>query len=1606
MAEPRLTNALKFRQLQFEIIFLLFVSDLVFGKIHYSIREETESGAFVGNVAEDLGLNVRRLTARNFRITTADKRQCLEVNLETGILFAKERIDREQLCGQMPVCLLSFEIVVEEPLEMYRGEVEILDRNDNSPSFPESAILLQMAENILPGSSFPLESALDPDVGTNTVTGYNISPNENFGLKVETEQDGSKIIELLLEKSLDRERQSSFQLMLTASDGGSPPRSGSARILITVLDSNDNAPAFDSKVYKVNLVENSPRGTLVVSVHATDTDEGLNAEVTYCYSNRVSQKMQELFSLDPRTGEIRVQGKIDYEEASSYSLDVQAVDNGSPAITGHTKIVINVIDANDNAPEILLKSSSHLVPEDAAPGTVTALINVIDRDSGNNGEVHCEIPKNVPFKLQTFSSGHYKLLTSDMLDRETTPLYNIAILARDSGSPPLSTNKTIQITVSDINDNTPRFPRSMDTVYVVENNARGASIFAVTAYDPDLDQNSYITYSFTETRIRDLPLSNYLTLSSMNGTIYALRSFDYERVKNFQIQVQARDAGVPPLSSSATMNVIILDQNDNAPVIVSPSTQSGSAAVDIVPQSAAQGYLVTKIIATDADSGQNARLHYQVLKATDPSLFSVGLNSGEIRTARGILEQDAITQSLVILVKDNGQPSLSSTATINFSILGNVTEIYPESRNLVTNPEYDSDINLYLIVILGSTSFIFLVTIILLIGIKCKQDRNIIEDYNSPSFCNRLDDSHSDFHPRPTLKESLNYPAAGDIIRLPETHHYAVCLSPESAQSDFLYLKPYTPPMSQEQFLRLQIEQAMAEPRLTNALKFRQLDIIFFLLVSDLVFGKIHYIIHEEMESGAFVGNAAEDLGLNIRRLSARKFRLVSADKRQCLEVNSETGILFANKRIDREQLCGQKTACVLSFEIVVEVPLEMYRSQVEILDINDNSPSFPESAILLQMPESILPGSSFPLESALDPDVGTNTVTAYNISPNENFGLRVETAEDGSKIAELLLEKPLDRERQSSFQLMLTATDGGSPPRSGSARILITVLDSNDNAPAFDSKVYKVNLMENSPRGTLVVSVHAADPDEGSNAEITYSFSNRVSQKMQELFSLDRRTGEIRVQGRIDYEEASSYSLDVQAVDNGSPANAGRSKILINIIDVNDNAPEILLTSLSHVVPEDAAPGTVTALINVIDRDSGKSGQVNCDLSMIVPFELQTSSSGRYKLRTNDMLDRETNSIYNITILASDSGSPPLSTNKTIQISVSDTNDNTPRFTSPMDTVYVMENNAPGASIFAVTAFDPDLDQNSYITYSFTETRTQDLPLSNYLTLNSMNGTIYALRSFDYEQVKNFQIQVQARDAGVPPLSSSATLNVIILDQNDNAPVIVSPSAQSGSAAVKIVPQSAAQGYLVTKIIATDADSGQNARLHYQVLKATDPSLFSVGLNSGEIRTARGILDQDAITQTLVILVKDNGQPSLSSTFAINFSILGNVTENYSESRNLVTNLEYDSDINLYLIVILGSTSFIFLVTIILLIGIKCKQNRNTIEDYNSSSCCYRLDDSHNDFHPRPTLKESLNYTAAGDIVRMPETYHYAVCLSPDSAQSDFLYLKPCTPPVSQDKC
>lgn len=780
--------------------------DRVLAQIRYSIPEELEHGAFVGNIAEDLGLDVAKLSSRRFRIVSGARKQYLEVNLENGILFVNEKIDREELCEQSPVCFLHLQVVIENPLELYRVEVEILDVNDNAPSFPWSEFNLEITESAAPGSRFPLESAQDLDVGSNSLRSYLLSANQHFVLDIQTRNDGSKFAELVLQSQLDREQQKMHEMVLTAVDGGSPLRSGTAQITVTVLDANDNVPVFDRSVYRVSLVENAPRGTLVLKLNATDLDEGANGEITYSFSGHAPLKVRELFSVDSHSGEIRVKGIVDYERASVYELYVQAKDKGPSAVAVHCKVLVDILDVNDNAPEVILTSVSTPVQEDAPPGTVIAVISVMDRDSGENGAVDCQIPGNVPFQLHSSFKNYYTLVTSEFLDRESVSEYNITLTARDLGSPPLSTRKTILVQVSDINDNPPRFIQPSYTVYVTENNAPGASICSVTAFDPDSNQNAYLSYSILEGQIQGMPVSTYVSINSDNGNIYALRSFDYEQLRNFQIRVQAQDAGFPPLSSNVTVNVFVLDQNDNAPVILSPLPRNGTVATEMVPRSVDSGYLVAKITALDADAGQNSRLSYQVLQATDPGLFSVALYTGEIRTIRRFVDKDAIRQRLVILVKDNGQPPLSATVSIILSVVDSVPESLSDFGDLSLSPQPPSNLALYLIVSLSTVSLIFLVAIIVLAAVKCYKDRDSLGGYALSS----LSTACCSFEPEPPAevfkKSNLNLQIStgakvptncmevnSNAGNLSQAYCYKVCLTPESAKSDFMFLKPCSP---------------------------------------------------------------------------------------------------------------------------------------------------------------------------------------------------------------------------------------------------------------------------------------------------------------------------------------------------------------------------------------------------------------------------------------------------------------------------------------------------------------------------------------------------------------------------------------------------------------------------------------------------------------------------------------------------------------------------------------------------------------------------------------------------------------------------------------------
>ncbi|XP_068182558.1 uncharacterized protein [Antennarius striatus] len=1520
----------------FYCLFVLFLCHFegVSAQIRYSIQEELKPGSVVGHVAKDLGLDLGRMADRNLRVVSGTKHDLFKVNQRDGVLSVNLRVDREQLCAKTIPCIVNLKAVVENPLEMHQVIVEILDVNDNPPKFPEENCTLDVLESAIAGSRFQIEGAHDLDVALNSLQSYKLNQNHYFRLETEDFGDDGKVPFLILQRPLDREHTAQHYLLLTATDGGKPSKSGTINITINVSDVNDNPPVCDKQKYTATIKENAPAGTFLLTVNASDSDEGVNSDIEYSLRGKIRGFTSQAFDLDSRTGKLTVRRGLDYEEKQIYEMKVLAADKGAASLSTHCNVVVRVEDVNDNSPEIDITSLSSRIPEDAPPGTVVALMGVTDLDSGVNGQVVCSVPAHLPFDLKASPDGQsYSLVTKGYLDKEITQTYEIKVTAKDLGTPALSSTKVIQVDVLDVNDNSPRFTESPYTFYVTENNNAGMSVFAVSATDADGPENAAVTYSFS--RNRGPILTSFLNINEVNGAISALKSFDFETLKTFQFQVVATDGGTPSLSSNVTVNVFILDQNDNAPVILYPVSSNGSAeGVEEIPRNVNAGHLVTKVRAYDADIGYNGWLLFSLQEVTDHSLFGLDRYTGQIRTLRSFTETDEAEHKLVILVKDNGNVSLSATATVIVRVVEPKEAFAASDVKSSAKDEEENNVTLYLMITLGSVSLLFVISIIVLIAMQCSKSST---DYTSKylqetnydgTLCHSIQYRSGDKRymlvgPRMSIGSTIVPGSNANTLVLPDRRKTSETALLNSGATGFAEINIYF-------FFGFTMGER-GQRRRANGW---WLSGIFLLLFGRNILAQLRYSVPEEVQVGSPIGNVAKDLGLDIGSLTSRRFRIVSGPNNDLFQLN-HNGVLSVAKEIDREDLCDGSKVCSISLKIVVENPLEIHYVGVEITDVNDHSPTFPEMEQRLEIAEHTPPGTRFQIHAARDPDIGTQSVRLYKLSSNEYFDSEIKDSEEG-KIPFIVLKKPLDREQKAEHRLVFTAFDGGSPAKSGSLNLTITVLDANDNRPMFGKDMYSVSLNENSPIGTLVMQLNATDLDEGLNGEIEYTFGKTQKKNVYDTFELNNVTGEIRVKGKVDFEDTEVFRLNVQASDKGQLPWTSESRVVINIKDVNDNKPDIEITSLSNLVPEDSKPGTVISLISVTDRDSGLNGKVICKIMNDVPFGLIPSiEESMFSLVTKGRLDRESVSHYDITITATDCGEPPLSTVKSLSVKVSDVNDNRPVFSQYPLKVYLVENNIQGESIISVSAADSDLDENAAITYRIIRGEGTPGDMTSFLNINSETGIISALKSFDFETLKTFQFQVVATDGGTPSLSSNVTVNVFILDQNDNAPVILYPVSSNGSAeGVEEIPRNVNAGHLVTKVRAYDADIGYNGWLLFSLQEVTDHSLFGLDRYTGQIRTLRSFTETDEAEHKLVILVKDNGNVSLSATATVIVRVVEPKEAFAASDVKSSAKDEEENNVTLYLMITLGSVSLLFVISIIVLIAMQCSKSST---DYTS---------------------------------------------------------------------
>ncbi|XP_063269940.1 protocadherin gamma-B5-like [Prinia subflava] len=681
-------------------------------RVRYAIPEELGTGSLVGPLARDLGLSADELPARKLRLS--EEKQYFSVNEENGNLYVNERLDREEMCGESPSCSVSFEVLVHNPLNVFHVEVSIEDVNDNSPTFSKAALDLEIGEWIPPGARFPLEMAGDADTGSNSLLTYQLTGDSSFSLSMQEKPGGKKQPELVLERALDREKQSSLELVLTAVDGGDPARSGTVQVHINITDANDNPPVFSKTIYEARVAENLPVGSLVLQVRATDADAGTNGRVSYSFG-RVPDAFRALFTIDSESGEVKTAGVLDFEDKSKYIFGLEARDGGG--LTSHCEVQIDITDENDNAPEITILSLSSPVPEDAPVGTVVVVLIVRDRDSGENGQVSCELSGEAPLSIVASSGGSYKVVTASALDREQAAEQRVTVVARDRGRPALRSSRELVLEVSDVNDNAPVFEEAAYSAYVAENNAAGALVVRVQARDADAGANGRVSYWLAGGSAGAAGAAPPVSVEARSGALYAQRSLDYEQCREFWVAVRAQDGGAPARSSTATVRVFVLDRNDNAPRVLWPAA-AGEAAppFEVVPRSAEAGYVVAKVVAVDADAGRNAWLSYELVQASEPALFRVGLHSGEVRTARAVSERDAAKQRVVAVVKDHGQPALSATATLHVVLAESLQEALPElSERAAGGEAAAAELQFYLVLALALLSALLVLSVALLV---------------------------------------------------------------------------------------------------------------------------------------------------------------------------------------------------------------------------------------------------------------------------------------------------------------------------------------------------------------------------------------------------------------------------------------------------------------------------------------------------------------------------------------------------------------------------------------------------------------------------------------------------------------------------------------------------------------------------------------------------------------------------------------------------------------------------------------------------------------------------------------------------------------------------
>uniref|UniRef100_A0A8C2D2A3 Protocadherin-16 n=1 Tax=Cyprinus carpio TaxID=7962 RepID=A0A8C2D2A3_CYPCA len=1454
-----------------ELLTVMVGSEGTPGILELQLDEEQPAGTIVGDISAGL---LPGVTASLYFISDHEGTGIgsdLHIDETTGIIKTARRLDREERdhYSFIAVTMTGFTVKV---------SITVNDINDHAPTFPKKKATLKIPEQTAVGTKFSLEPATDADKDQLTVQGYQIKEG-NVGqvFHLETKRAANKVLylDLVVNGVLDREKRSSYSLVLEAFDGGSPRKTGQMTLDILVQDINDHAPIFNQSRYNAIISESIPQGSNILQVFATDADEGDNGLVLYEINRRQSDP-DRYFVIDPRSGIITLNKALDYEMRKVHELVVQARDNAShPEIT-NAFVTIHVRDYNDNQPTmtIIFLSEDGLpqISEGAQPGQYVARISVSDPDYGEYSNVNVSLEGgDGKFALTTKDSIIYLIYVDQTLDREERDSYELRVMATDSGTPPLRAESSFTIHVTDVNDNPPLFDQQAYKQTIPEVVYPGSFVLQVTARDKDQGPNGDVRYSILPDKKTH---ASWFIIDPVTGIITTTTKLDYETDPKPSIKVVATDGGQPPLSSTALVEIDLQDSNDNEPVF-------GSSFYNVsIKENTSAGTCFLEVKAGDADGGSFGAITYSIGSgpaSAPPSQFTINKETGQICTSVA-LDRDEGSDSFDFTVTATDGGGLTSSANVKVSLVDindNRPTFYPVNYAVSLSTQS-----------MPGTSVVRVTAQDPDAGTNGKVTYHTVPDGGSNFFTLNKDTGVI------SLSRSLHGKANSVITMVITARDGGGLTAPVNAR------------------VNISVVAGSVAPPVFEQTQY------FFTVSEDVLRGTEVGVVRASGRNGV-----SKDVTYTIS----------AGDPDGYFMVDPETGALRTSLPLDHES----RPFFDLEIQARSGSPPAFgeTRVRVTIADVNDNAPIFfPSSSESLLLPEATKMGTVVYRVQAEDRDSGPNGQLSFDLmSAQRTFGVerssgeirligslsydsvprydlqviakdsgapqlsatfslvvhiqaeddqgpvfdtmtyRVELKENTALNTNFLqvralnrdpsgnggsgwlfVKSALDREAKDIYLLTVLATSGsGHLGKSGSATVRVSVTDENDNSPRLSQERVFLAVRENLPAGTGFGRVSATDRDAGLNSRLAYRLLHT-----DRYFQINSQTGEISTRAALDREQQSSYQLIVVVQDGGTPPRSATGTAHITLLDENDNAP-----AFSHTQPgreiliqvqEGLPAGSLLGTLHAKDPDEGENGTIFYSLSgKAERFSLNPNSG---ELRSSSPLRRAEKAEYSFTVTATDRGAPSQSSSTALLIQVIGSTRTPPKPNTLSMTLNSVEGAKPGSVIGSVRAHDEhEMTLNGQVTYLVVGGTDHE----GTFMVDRLTGDVYLARELDYEKGSRYTLQIEVDDfSKAYPSTHMVQLEINVQDSNDHAPEFPEDPVTI------VIPENIQAGSSIYTFQATDEDgSGPNSEIRYSIQQQWPdiPDLFSLDPVTGVLKLGRELDHEETSSLFLVVHATDS---------------------------------------------------------------------------------------------------------------------------------------------------